>query len=596
MKEAQNLINIVFTWVTPKKYFLILAVLGFLVFGQSLFQGFIADDQGQIVQNLYIRSLTNIPLFFQGSTFNSGGNLIGIYYKPILLSAFTLIGSIYGPNPFVFHLVEIIFHILNAFLVFLIFRRVIGKGVAILGSLIFLVHPLNVEPVVYVSTLQDVLLMFFGLLSLFFISKIDGTKEITIKLGKSAEIILPKTPTLLVLGFVTLLCSMLSKETGILFVPIILLFVILFNKKYIASYLGVGGLASLIYLILRFGVAHMSLNKSSIVPIMDAPLSDRVINIPAIAYYYLKNFFYPKTIIFDQSWVISQVGFKDFYYPLIFDAFVLLIVVGVSVWIWFRNKALIKPYLFFLAWFIVSLSLHLQIYPLDATVADRWFYLPMIGLIGLVSVVFLTLIKEKPKTNLLVLGVLVLIITAFSIRSFVRVGDWSTGINLISHDLTLTPYPDTLQEGFYGYELMIANRFSDAIPHLQKTVQIYPKSQTAWNNLGNAYLRIGKVDEAKSAYQKSIDIGNFSLAYENMAELKTHYENPKSAIDFIDNALILYKYDSRLYYYLTLAKYMAGDRNGALSAAQMNLELSGTQEAFTIYSALKNGQKLQISW
>lgn len=94
----------------------IIVILGFCVYLPTLFNGFVWDDEEQIVNNPQIQSLSNLPAFFSGSTFNAGGggNLSGLYYRPLMTSSFTLVYSIFGLNPFFFHLVQVILHIANA--------------------------------------------------------------------------------------------------------------------------------------------------------------------------------------------------------------------------------------------------------------------------------------------------------------------------------------------------------------------------------------------------------------------------------------------------------------------------------------------------
>src|ERR1700689_1632940 len=90
-----------------------LILIGLLVFSNGLFNGFIEDDQLQIINNPIIQSLTNLPYFFSGSTFYNGGeqNLAGVYYKPLQTTFFSLFYSVFGPNAIAFHFFLIVFYI-----------------------------------------------------------------------------------------------------------------------------------------------------------------------------------------------------------------------------------------------------------------------------------------------------------------------------------------------------------------------------------------------------------------------------------------------------------------------------------------------------
>src|SRR3990167_4285580 len=112
-----------FSPLTNKKAIWVIIIIGAFVYFTSLFNGFVGDDASQIVNNPLVHSYKNIPNFFSGSTFYLGTSeqLYGHYYKPILSLYYALVYSIFGPNFSAFHFFQIIFHIVNASLLFLLF-------------------------------------------------------------------------------------------------------------------------------------------------------------------------------------------------------------------------------------------------------------------------------------------------------------------------------------------------------------------------------------------------------------------------------------------------------------------------------------------
>src|SRR3989344_8803351 len=119
-------------------------IFGFATFGSILFNDFIIDDFGQIVDNPYVHSLKYIFTHFSGSTFYIAGlpKLFGIYYKPFLPLSYSLMYAIVGPNPAFFHFIQLFLHILNAYLVYRLLKNFFPSISPIL-ALIFLVHPIN---------------------------------------------------------------------------------------------------------------------------------------------------------------------------------------------------------------------------------------------------------------------------------------------------------------------------------------------------------------------------------------------------------------------------------------------------------------------
>src|SRR6266550_635536 len=89
---------------------IIIAVIGFAVFFTGLKNPFIGDDIDQIVDSIPVHSIANLPLFFEGSTFYMGQGLAplgGVYYRPLMITVFSLIYTLFGPHPVFFHLFQL---------------------------------------------------------------------------------------------------------------------------------------------------------------------------------------------------------------------------------------------------------------------------------------------------------------------------------------------------------------------------------------------------------------------------------------------------------------------------------------------------------
>ena len=187
-------------WLTPKKAIFILLGTGFLVYFNSLFNGFVFDDEYQVVNNELIRSLTNFPQFFRGSTFYFEGQseLQGTYYKPVMTTVYSVLYTLFGPRPLFFHFFQLLMHITNAILVFLSIKYLLYQETnknhtlsSFLAALLFLIHPINQESVAFIADLQEILFFFFGIFAL--LLTIKGFKILSI--------------------FPLLFLSLLSKET-----------------------------------------------------------------------------------------------------------------------------------------------------------------------------------------------------------------------------------------------------------------------------------------------------------------------------------------------------------------------------------------------
>ena len=252
-------------------------VIGFVVYFNSLFNGFVSDDFSQIVNNSSVHSFLNIPQFFSGSTFSSLGSttLSGTYYKPLLLTLFSVLYTLFGNWSPAYHAFQLLLHISNCILLFFVFRKFFKTEIVFVISLLFLISPINNEAVVYISAMQEPLFLFFGLLAFLL------TQQRKNNYYKSIIIVL------------LLFCSILSKETGVLFLIMIPLFTLLFSHKWKVEVLQ-SSIAIGMYLIFRFFIAHVFINQAMTdIPFIHTPILIRLGNIPAIMLFYIKSFFLP---------------------------------------------------------------------------------------------------------------------------------------------------------------------------------------------------------------------------------------------------------------------------------------------------------------
>ncbi|MDO8638124.1 MAG: tetratricopeptide repeat protein [Candidatus Daviesbacteria bacterium] len=565
--------------MTKGKIIFILIIIGFVVYFNGLFNNFVWDDEEQVVNNVLVHSITNIPSFFSGSTFNTGGSGIlgGLYYKPIMSVSYSFIYTIFGPNAFFFHLLQLTLHITNSIFVFLIFNYFFkkfknGELTSFFLALIFLVHPINTEAVIYIASIQDVLFFFFGIFALWIIiTKTNSFKNLFIS------------------SFL-LLFSLLSKETGFVFIPIILSYLFLFKKeRLLSNIISMGGVL-VFYSFLRFALAGIYFNKHGLSPITRMPIQDRIFNIPEIIIFYLKTFFYPLKLSIAQHWVIKSINYSEFYLPLSLSILFFILLIILAIYLKSKAKDLFKIYLFFFLWFIFGLGLHLQIFPLDMTVAERWFYLPEVGLLGIFGIICVHWAK---KIRPIFLILIILLILGLSLRTIIRNTNWKDGLTLYSNDIVLTQGSFDLENNL-GVELYRVGKFEQAKTHFENSTKIAPFWWTNWNNLG---VMVEKEDykKALSYYQKAIENGSYYLAYENVAKLLLAQNKITEAKEFSEQSLKVLPNNPNLWLSLAYSEYKLGNKDQALYAAKNAFLLSPSQQTYYIYSRLKDNLPLETN-
>jgi protein O-mannosyl-transferase len=575
MKKWLSRVEIFFSDTTTRRAILIILVIGIVIFFNSLFNGFVGDDQSQTIDNTLIHSVRNIPAFFGDNTFYNGGSSTfnGGYYRPLVSTFFSIIYSIFGANPFWSHLFDVITYILGSILLFLFLRRFFRKSWALVLSSVFLVHPINSEVVFSISSTQDVLFLFFGILALWMLVNFKSKKFLTF-------------------SFLSLFLSLLSKETGLLFILIAVIYTIIFDRKRIYTML----IGSVITVSAYFGMKSLVvglLSNSVNAPIARLNIWHRSLNIPEILLFYVKTFFFPLNLSSSYQWVYTKPSFVHFFLPIIILLSLLAIIIYFGIILYKKHpRPYFKSYVFFGSWFVLGLGFHSQIIPLDATVADRWFYFSIIGALGLIA----TLVEIVPAKILnkwahVIVPIILLLLSA---RTFARSFDWRDEFALDIHDIKYSPDAYDLENAI-GYILFSKGELEEGKKYLERSIATYPYL-TNYNNLGLVYLQLGDYKEARQAYLNALKFGDYYITYENIAGLDLIDGDPNQSILFIKDAVNKFPQDSRLWLFLSILEYKNNYPGDAKMAISQAYKLDPNQPNKNVYEAIINNKFLNLEF
>ncbi|HVA96821.1 MAG TPA: tetratricopeptide repeat protein [Candidatus Acidoferrales bacterium] len=550
-----------------------IVIIGVIVFANSLFNGFVWDDKTYVLSISQTIGLHIIKLFGQNIITLSG------YYRPIGLFYFSVLYSIFGQTPFYYHLPQIILHIVNTVLVFLLFASFFRKNIAFFLSLIFLVHPIQTESVIYIAPTDGILFFFFGILTLV----ITNNKQ---------------TYRLWIITGILIFLALLTKESAIVFILLLLIFRILFNKGKVVLYGLISLCAMSVYFFIRFFIFHVYFYHITFIPMARVSFVDRLLNIPAITWYYLKTFFYPTHLIIDQQWVITQFNFQTLYLPLFIDCAFFFLVIFFSIYLLKHKSTLFRVYLFFVLWFGIGLGIYEQIIPLDMTVANRWFYVPIVGLIGMIGIAIETFLLKTKTSKKTVYIVLILIIVLLSARTMVRNTDWQNALILYEHDSMLTSSYDL--EGNLGEELYLAGYKDKALYHYKKSVNLLPFDRTL-NNIGVIYEREGKYQLAKQYYLKAINAvdpmppyHHDVTLYQNVSRMLIYFGNPEDAVTYLNQGLKIYPHDYVLLLLKGMDEYKLQETEKAKLSLQKSYSLAPNDAAKKVILQFMNDPTQQI--
>src|SRR6476620_8766508 len=140
----------------------LLALVSFGIFANSLSGGFVYDDNRQILRNPLIQepSLYGQALVSDVWAFKCDGKIAASnYYRPTFVAGLIVNYRLFGTSRFGWHLLNVLLHVGSCLLGFLLLRRWnISRNAAFAVALVFAVHPLHVESVAWISGSPDLLL------------------------------------------------------------------------------------------------------------------------------------------------------------------------------------------------------------------------------------------------------------------------------------------------------------------------------------------------------------------------------------------------------------------------------------------------------
>jgi protein O-mannosyl-transferase len=578
------------------RYLCLFLIVGFTVFFPALFNDFVWDDLIGIIDNPQLHQL-NFPVLLGHNWFNNS-----IFYRPLQVIYFALLYSLFGQQAFFYHLIQLALHVVDTYLLFILFCLFFRKGISLVLALLFLVHPINVESVAWISATNIELHFFFGITALLLATK---------KYLSHKELFAVVT---------LLLLSVLTRETGILFLVLIIGYRYLFNKNRLKVFFVLGAGIGIVYALIRLVMGQNSYEVESRIHIAALPLWGRLLNAPAIFMYYLATFMYPLHLAIMQNWAVKTLTLHNFFIPLSVST-VFFILFFVLLYVLYNNdkkrsademKQIVLErqkslqFAFFSLWFIISMVPLMQIIPLEMTVAERFFYFPLAGLLGMIGIGIQALYSTFPRYRILYFAIAFVLLSLCSLRTFIRTFDWKDNITLYGHDAKEQMDNDYLADA-YGKELLRTGRFDEALVFAKKSAAASPTIDT-FNTLGVIYQRKHQYKKAYDAYLQAIALskdGSFhdgvnltavKLAYTNLPQLLLLQNKYTEATQFLkEQALEKFPDDATMYILLAVAEYNMHHQPEALEAANHAYELSSDEKSSRILYSIQHNLPVTFS-
>jgi len=475
-KDHPSAIRTLFIWDA------VIVVIAFIAFSPCLSAKFLSwDDYNYIRDNALIRvlSMDNILHIFNIRTIVVGN------YHPLTITSYVIEYQLAGLNPFLYHLDNLLLHLGNillfSWLMWLLTKK---TNATLLATALFALHPMRVESVVWAAERKDVLYAFFFLLSLVwyvhFLVKEPGKVRnyllslfffILSVLSKGQAVVLPLTLFLLDYWY----RRDLTLKTILNKIPYILV--------------------SLLSGILAITAQQTSLTEQRL---MAHSFTERI----AIAGFNITAYLYKLVYPFNLScfYKYPAPGGMVWVYAGALAAVAAIVIVVV----YFRRN---RTVLFGSLFFMFTLSIVTQILPVgNAIIADRYTYIPYIGLFFITGLLLDKAISSRKKGSALYLWIPVAILAVFAVKSYAQSATWHDNVSLWQNALRHDP-DNSIALTNLGHQYIEDEDYPTAIQLLTRAVEneaTNAESFHSYQNLAVAYSRTGRQREA---------IMNYTAAY-----------------------------------------------------------------------------------
>ncbi len=449
---------------TNRNFWIAMALIAgatFLCYSHGFNNDFTWDGRQYIMANDHLIPLNwkNLKIIF--TSFEMGN------YHPFTVLSYAIEALFVGQkNPWLYHFDQTLLHIANSYLVFRLVLKLNGNFlIGFITAMLFAIHPLHVESVIWDGERKDTLYCLFMLISF----------DYYIEYWRKGE-----NWKLFGWSIFFFLCSCLSKAMAVI-LPLVLLITDYFYLNRKISLRLIWEKTPYFLLALLFGLVATKAQKD-----VGADASQAF----SQAYTYGERFFFATFgLAFYWKKMIMPFNLSGFYpYPskpfensVYFTAFEVALIIGILIWLSFKNKQIAWGGLYY---GIVILPV-LQLLPIgSAIVAERYFYLSSIGPLFILAVVINYLLSMSWLKNIPKRILLFILFVPLIFMSFQRVKIWKSDYYLFKNVIEQFPQNGfiTGNVGWY-FEGQEHNKDSAAV-YFKKAISLGWETTEMYGKLG----------------------------------------------------------------------------------------------------------------
>ena len=511
------------------------------------------DDDRYVTENPHVRQGLTAETFKWALTSTEQAN-----WHPLTWMSHALDVSLFRLNPAGHHFTSILLHAANAILLFLVLMWATKRmGPSLFVAALFAWHPINVESVAWVAERKNVLCTFFFFLTLWaygwYVQKPGWKRYLAVVLLFAAG--LASKPMVITLPFVLLLLDYwpLARSRS-------------WSRLVVEK---------LLLLALSAGSALITMRAQQAGGALRTTVfSARLANALYAYATYLWKMVWPARL----APMYPHPGGALSGWQVVLAAIV-LIAITAAVWKFRERRYLLTGWLWFLGTLVPVIGL-VQVG--DAAMADRYAYIPLIGIFVMIAFGAADLAERTKPGNWPAVPAAVALIS-LAVVTHRQIDYWQSNADLWTHTLAVTQ-ENFIAEDNLGGALILEGKEDQAQPHFAQAARINPRDAMSRSNLGTYFQTHSQPRQAIAEYEAAVgltsDPGLLAQIYQNLgAAYRALGEDPQARESFM-HALRLNPNQSNAWLGLGLLARKVGNTTEAVSDLSRSLELQPTAQAY----------------
>lgn len=520
------------------------------------------DSEVLISQNAFLRSFDHLPKLWTTSVM-AGAGVPTNFYRPVSTTVLLFCYQLWGLSPMGYHLVNVLLHALNAYLVFRLVEDLTERDVKLAAcvALLFAIHPVQSEQVNYPDHIEGLLAMTFGLGAV--LSWLRGGGAWTTA------------------GFYAL--SILSKEEGLVFGPI--MGMLWLRRRARSGFegwkeLAPAAAAAVVYVVLRLTVFNF----------LDLPVSRfgaqrgdayaslplRLLTFPKALMLYLRLLVAPYGLHFDRALPPATWGDWRAWLSLAACG-------GVFGTLWKRGGQREREGLL---WFFIALLPFSGLVPFNNIAAEHFLYIPIVGLL-LAVLPHVLRAAERVEWERLRWAAAALALACLALNAR-RSLQWQNPETI--YRSTLAHNKGSFRAATnLGVERFRAGDIDGAQKFFRRALLVKGDYPVALNNMGAVTEARGDLDRAERLYRQAIDLEpDYLLARKNLAGIFIAKKKYDDAVSHLNDTLAKNHDFDAAWKSLGMALFLKGDLPRAQAAMRRGLELNADEATLQRLAAIED--------